>query len=97
MRFTDYCLDLLSLAGMFFIRGSAPPPSKKLTDTPELPPRFDEASFPLKYGRRLTSAPLYVPVARMPGTLTPTFGWVSGSTHVSQFLGGLSGLPYSFQ
>lgn len=55
---TDYCFDFSSLAGMFFIKGAAPPPSRKLTETPELPPRLEEASSPLKYGRRLTLVPL---------------------------------------
>jgi hypothetical protein len=42
-----------------------------------MPPLFDDASPPVKYGRRLTAVPLIVPGARIPGTLTPTFGWVS--------------------
>jgi hypothetical protein len=62
---------------VLFMRGAAPPPSRKLTDRPTLPPVFVEAKPPLKYGRRLTLVPLYVPAARIPGTLMPTFGWVS--------------------
>ena len=62
------------LAGMFFMRGAAPPSSRKLIDTPMLPPLFEDAKPPEKYGRRLTSWPLNVPLARMPGTAIPTFG-----------------------
>ena len=60
------------LAGMFFVRGVAPPSSRKLIDTPTLPPRFDDKRAPEKYGRRLTAVPLYMPLARIPGTPLPT-------------------------
>lgn len=64
-------------AAMFFRRGAAPPPSRKLTDTPTEPPRLLEARPPLKYGSKLTLVPLKVPAARIPGTDTPTLGVVS--------------------
>lgn len=53
------------------VRGAAPPSSRKLTETPELPPRLLEAKPPLKYGRRLTAVPLTVPGARIPATALP--------------------------
>jgi hypothetical protein len=62
---------------MFFIRGSAPPPSRKLTERPTISPVLVEARSPEKYGRRLTLVPLTSPSARIPGTLMPTFGVVS--------------------
>lgn len=65
------------MAGIFFMRGAAPPPSRKLTETPIMPPRFVDASPPLKNGRRLTAVLLIMPGARIPGTLMPTFGLVS--------------------
>ena len=85
---THNWLDFSSFAGLFIFRGSAPPPSRKFTDTPELPPRLVVLSVPSKNGRRLTSVPLNVPLARMPGTTTPTLGCVS--VHVS-----VSGEPRS--
>lgn len=72
-----YCLDEVPLDGLFDKRGVAPPSSRKLTETPELPPVFVEARAPVKYGARLTAVPLYVPLARIPGTAIPTFGLVS--------------------
>jgi hypothetical protein len=42
-----WCDEAL-LEGMFFIRGAAPPPSRKFTDTPVLPPRLVEARAPEK-------------------------------------------------
>jgi hypothetical protein len=78
-RKTYYWLELVLLAGRFFMRGAAPPPSRKLTEAPIIPPLFVEANPPLKYGRRLTSVLLTMPGARIPGTLMPTFGWVSGT------------------
>jgi hypothetical protein len=62
---------------MFFIKGAAPPPSRKFIETPELLPALLEANPPSKYGARLTSVSLYVPGARIPATLMPTFGFVS--------------------
>ena len=67
------------LAAMFIMSGAAPPPSRKLTETPLEPPVFVDAKAPVKYGARLTYVPLTVAGARMPGTLMPTFGVVSRS------------------
>lgn len=50
-RFTRgiyYWLEVMSLAGMFFIRGAAPPPSRKFLATPMLPPSLVEARPPSK-------------------------------------------------
>jgi hypothetical protein len=71
-----YWLEFVLLAGMFFMRGAAPPPSRKLTERPTEPPVFVDARPPLKYGRRLTAVPLIVPGARIPGTAF-MFGVVS--------------------
>lgn len=65
------------MAGLFAMRGVAPPPSRKFTDTPIPVPVLVEAKPPLKYGARSTAVPLYSPAARIPGTLMPTFGCVS--------------------
>jgi hypothetical protein len=62
---------------MFFIRGAAPPPSRKFIETPDEPPLLVDAKPPSKYGARLTAVPLYMPGARIPSTLMPTFGCVS--------------------
>jgi len=67
---------VLPSEGLFIISGAAPPSSRKLTATPALPPSLVDARPPSKYGRRLTVVPLKVPVARIPGTLMPTFGLV---------------------
>jgi hypothetical protein len=77
MMMAYYWFEVLSFAGMFFIKGSAPPPSRELMATPELPPRLLDARTPLKYGSRSTAVPLKVPGARMPGTAIPTLGRVS--------------------
>jgi len=61
------------LAGLFIMRGTAPPSSRKLTERPTVPPVFVEANAPEKYGRRETIVPLTVPLARIPGTVTPLF------------------------
>ena len=74
---THYCIEVMLFAGMLSLRGTAPPPSRKLTDCPELPPLLVDAKPPLKYGRRSTAVPSYSPGARMPATETPTFGLVS--------------------
>ena len=76
-RRTNYWFDVLSLAGLFCLRGAASPPSRKLTDTPELPPLFVERRLPSKYFKRLTEVPLKVPGTRIPGTAMPTLGCVS--------------------
>ena len=54
---THYWLELVPLAGLFNINGTAPPSSRKLTAT-ACPPRLLDAKPPLKYGRRLTLVPL---------------------------------------
>lgn len=74
---TYYCRLLSSLAALFSVRGSAPPPSRKFLETPVEPPSLVEASAPLKYGARLTAVPLYSPAARIPATVMPTLGFVS--------------------
>ena len=67
-----YCwLESVPLAAIPIARGAAPPSSRKLIETPELPPRLEEANPPLKYGRRLTAVPLTVPGARIPATGVP--------------------------
>ncbi len=66
-----YCLEPLLLAARPFMRGAAPPSSRKLTETPILPPVLVEERPPLKYGRRLTILPLTTPGDRMPGTAMP--------------------------
>lgn len=82
---TYYWFDVWSLAGMPFMSGAAPPPSRKLTATPELPPRLDESSAPAKYGSRLTLVPLISPGARIPGTVTPVLILLTGkTTYLSQ-------------
>lgn len=43
-----YWLEVMSSAGMFFIRGAAPPPSRKFLATPMLPPSLVEARPPSK-------------------------------------------------
>ena len=64
-----YWLEVVSWAGLLIFNGTAPPPSRKFMETPELPPRSVELSWPLKYWRRFTSVPLYFcPRARIPGT-----------------------------
>ena len=63
-----YWFELVPLAGMFIIRGAAPPSSRKLTETPDEPPSFVDAKPPLKYGSRLTAVPLKFPGAKIPGT-----------------------------
>ena len=83
---THYWLEVLLSAGMFFFRGVAAPPSRKLTETPELPPRLLEARLPSKYGSRLTAVPLTSPGARIPGTEIPTLGMVSEKIRVSDLL-----------
>lgn len=75
---THYCDELSVFEGLLFFSGSAPPSSRKLTDTPWSPPRLLEARSPVKYGSRLTSVPLYWPGAKIPATLIPTLGCVSG-------------------
>lgn len=65
------------MAGMLAIKGVAPPPSRKLTDTPDIPPWFVEANPPSKYGSKSTLVPFQVPAVRIPGTAIPTFGLVS--------------------
>lgn len=45
---TDYWWDVLSLAGLFCFNGSAPPPSRKFTISPELPPRLVLLRVPSK-------------------------------------------------
>lgn len=76
------------MAGLFIMRGAAPPPSRKLTDSPMEPPWFVDNNPPLKYGRRLTFVPLTVPGARIPGTLMPTFGMVSAKVSEAREDGG---------
>lgn len=66
---TYYCAELVPLAGLFIMRGVAPPSSRKLTAL-GMPPAFVEASAPEKYGRRLTPSYSPVPLARIPGTAT---------------------------
>lgn len=78
-RTTCYWFELVSLAGMFIMRGVAPPPSRKLTEIPIEPPLFVDANMPVKYGARLTAVPLTMAGARIPGTVMPMFGWVSAS------------------
>lgn len=56
------------MAGMFIMRGAAPPSSRKLTETPDVPPLFVDAKAPLKNGRRFTEVPLNIPGAKIPGT-----------------------------
>ena len=73
---TYYWLEELPLEGMFCISGAAPPSSRKFIDTPNELPLLLDASMPLKYLARLTAVPLYVPLARMPGTAMPTLGLV---------------------
>jgi len=46
------------LAGMFSMREAAPPPSRKLTETPDGPPWFVDCKAPSKNGRRSTAVPL---------------------------------------
>ena len=71
--FSYYWLEVVSWAGLLCINGAAPPPSRKLWETPELPPLLVELSMPLKYWRRFTSVPLYFcPTARIPGTAKET-------------------------
>jgi hypothetical protein len=53
---------------MFIMRGAAPPSSRKLTETPDVPPVFVDAKAPSKKGRRLTAVPLNIPGAKIPGT-----------------------------
>ena len=62
---------------MFFRRGAAPPPSRKLCETPAEPPSLVDNRAPVKYGARLTAVPLIMAGARIPGTVMPTFGLVS--------------------
>lgn len=80
---THYCFEVLSSAGMLMLSGAAPPPSRKFTEVPALPPVLVEAKPPSKYGARLTSVPLNVPGARMPATLMPTLGLVSTRVSLS--------------
>lgn len=75
---SHYWLEVMSLAAVLFFKGAAPPPSRKFTELPtKAPGALVEAKPPLKYGRRSTFVPLYVPGARIPGTVMPTFGVVS--------------------
>lgn len=55
---THYWFDEVPLAGLFIINGTAPPSSKKLTETPDIPPMLVELRPPSKYGRRLICVPL---------------------------------------
>ena len=64
-----YCLESVPLAAIPLMRGSAPPPSRKLTEVPSSPPVLVEATAPEKYFARFTAVPLTAPGARMPGTL----------------------------
>ena len=74
---TNYWLEILSIAGIFFMRGAPPPPSRKSTATPDKPPRLVDLRPPLKKGRRLTFVPLNIPMGlRIPGIAMPTFGLV---------------------
>lgn len=64
----------MSLAGKFFIKGAAPPPSRKFM-TPAILLMLVDARPPLKYGTKLTATPLYMPLGfKIPGTLTPLLG-----------------------
>lgn len=45
---TYYCLEVVPLAGLFSMRGAAPPSSRKLTFVPALPPVLVDAMAPLK-------------------------------------------------
>ena len=65
-----YWLEVVPLDGMFAIKGTAPPSSRKFTLTPEDPPLLLDARLPSKKGRRLTAVPLTVPGVRIPGTAT---------------------------
>ena len=95
---TYYWLEESSLAGLFCFSGSAPPPSRKFTETPDEVPWFVDSRSPLKNGRRLTIVPLYMPGWRMPGTATPTFGCVSKWRKLAQSCGHVRGpATYSFQ
>ena len=80
---TYYWLEVVSFAGRFFIRGAAPPPSRKFCEIGgfvtglKAVPLLVEMSQPLKYGSRFTAVPLYSPLGlRIPGTKTPLLGWV---------------------
>lgn len=67
---THYWLLVSLAAGLFSLSGAAPPPSRRLTLTPESPPRLVELRAPVKYGARLTPLKSPVPGARIPGTAT---------------------------
>lgn len=56
-RDTHYWLLFMSFAGIFFMRGAAPPPSRKLIAA-GLSSRLLDFRHPLKYGKRLTDSPL---------------------------------------
>ena len=72
---THNCFDLVSLAGKLIVRGTAPPPSRKLTDT-AVSLTLVDLSAPLKYCARLTDDPLKVAFGlRIPGTAL-WLGWV---------------------
>jgi hypothetical protein len=88
--------DVVSLAGMLMLSGAAPPPSRKFTETPALPPELVEVKPPSKYGARLTAVPLNVPGARMPATLMPTLGLVSVRVSLSHHARGMEDV-HSFQ
>lgn len=77
------------------MRGTAPPSSRKLIETPVDPPSFVESNAPEKNGRRLTAVPLYVPGVRIPGTAMPTFGLVSSNSE--QELRSSKFTTYSYQ
>lgn len=81
MATTYYWLDVISLAGMLFMSGTAPPPSRKFWEIGGFVARLNtvpllvEISQPLKYGTKLTAVPLYMPLGfRIPGTRTPLLG-----------------------
>ena len=72
---TYYCLEVVSLAGLFIIKGAAPPPSRKLTAEP-WPLSLVDLSAPSKYFAKLTDDPLNVALGfRIPGTAL-WLGWV---------------------
>jgi len=45
---TYYWFDVVPLEGMFIVRGTAPPSSRKFTATPDDPPRLLDFSDPSK-------------------------------------------------
>jgi hypothetical protein len=69
-----YCLELVPFSGLFIIKGTAPPLSRKLTDDAN-PLSFVDLRAPLKYCTKLTDDPLKVAWGlRIPGTAL----WLGG-------------------